>query len=267
MMDGRRILMVDDKSDLSDALSGDLEIHGYLVLHASDATQAVTKVRAILPDLVVLALLTQHMDGLTVLRQIRSQSAVPVIMLSVRGGEDAMVDALHLGADDYLTTPVSPRELLARIESALRRAAQPAAVPPDTLVVDADLTIDFARNRVIRRGSAEALTATEHRLLYHLVTNAGRLMPFEALLTRVWGPECRAEEHYVRLYVSYLRAKIEPDAAHPKYILTEKGLGYRFADLTAHMPVAEDGMRKRREWSTSAAEESLLAAAGRTRPS
>ena len=104
-------------------------------------------------------------------------------------------------------------------------------------MVDADLTIDFARNRVIRRGQEEPLTATEHRVLYHLVSNAGRLMPFEALLTRVWGPEYREQEHYVRLYVSYLRAKIEPDPAHPKYILTEKGLGYRFAALGAHRRV------------------------------
>src|SRR5205807_3103536 len=102
-------------------------------------------------------------------------------------------------------------------------------------------TIDFARNRVILRGAEHRLTATEHRLLYHLVTNAGRLMPFEALLTRVWGPEYREEVHYVRLYVSYLRAKIEPDLAHPRYILTEKGLGYRFAALGAHRRVPWQG--------------------------
>ena len=100
-------------------------------------------------------------------------------------------------------------------------------------MVDADLTINFARNRVSLHGKEEPLTATEHRLLYHLVSNAGRLMPFEALLTRVWGLDYREQEHYVRLYVSYLRAKIEPDPAHPRYILTEKGLGYRFTDLRA----------------------------------
>jgi two-component system KDP operon response regulator KdpE len=152
-------------------------------------------------------------------------------MLTVKGDEDDKVDALRLGADDYVTKPFSQRELAARIASVLRRAAQAGALPQDTIVVDDDLTIDFARNRVIRRGQEATLTATEHRLLYHLVSNAGRLMPFEALLTRVWGPEYRGENHYVRLYVSYLRDKIEPDPAHPRYILTEKGLGYRFADL------------------------------------
>src|ERR671926_160637 len=113
------------------------------------------------------------------------------------------------------------------------RTTLPDLLPQDTIVVDDDLTIDFARNRVIVRGTEEPLTATEHRLLYHLVTNAGRLMPSEILLARVWGPEYREEEHYVRLYVSYLRNKLEPDPAHPRYILTEKGLGYRFVDFRA----------------------------------
>ena len=108
------------------------------------------------------------------------------------------------------------------------RAAGLTGLP---LVIDADLTIDLGRNRVVLRGTEAALTGHEHRLLYHLVSNAGRLMPYEALLARVWGPEYRGEGHYVRLYVSYLRAKIEPDSRHPKYILTEKGLGYRFAEL------------------------------------
>ena len=229
IVDGRRILVVGGEPDLADAVRVFLEMHSYIVLHVADETEALARVRTALPDLVVLAMTMPGMDGLAALGEIRSQSAVPVIMLSAQGGEDDEVRALRLGADYYLTAPVGQRELLARIESALRRAA-----PHEALVVDADLTIDFARNRVIRRGKEESLTATEHRVLYHLVSNAGRLMPFEALLTRVWGPEYREQEHYVRLYVSYLRAKIEPDPAHPKYILTEKGLGYRFTDFDAH---------------------------------
>jgi two-component system KDP operon response regulator KdpE len=208
-------------------------MHGYSVLQAADGQEAVERVRTTLPDLVVLDVMMPVMDGIAALQQIRTLSAVPVIMLTVKGDEDDKVRALRLGADDYVTKPFSQRELLARIESVLRRAAQPTVLPQDTIVVDDDLTIDFARNRVIVRGKEEPLTATEHRLLYHLVTNAGRLMPSEILLARVWGPEYREEEHYVRLYVSYLRGKIEPDPAHPQYILTEKGLGYRFVDVRA----------------------------------
>ena len=233
MADGRRILVVDDEPDLRDAVRVYLEMHGYSVLQAADGQEAVEKVRTTLPDLVVLDVMMPVMDGIAALQQLRTLSAVPVIMLTVKGDEDDKVRALRLGADDYVTKPFSQRELLARIESVLRRAAQPAVLPQDTIVVDDDLTIDFARNRVIVRGQEEPLTATEHRLLYHLVTNAGRLMPSEILLARVWGPEYREEEHYVRLYVSYLRNKIEPDPAHPRYILTEKGLGYRFVDFRA----------------------------------
>jgi two-component system KDP operon response regulator KdpE len=230
MAEGRRILVVDDEPDLRDAVRVYLEMHGYIVLQAADGVEAVDKVRTALPDAMILDVMMPGLDGIEALRQIRAISAVPIIMLTVKGEEDDKVQALRLGADDYVTKPFGQRELLARIESVLRRAAQPAIVPQDVRVIDDDLTIDFARNRVLRRGKEEPLTATEHRLLYHLVSNEGRLMPFETLLARVWGPEYREEEHYVRLYVSYLRAKIEPDPAHPKYILTEKGLGYRFAD-------------------------------------
>jgi two-component system, OmpR family, KDP operon response regulator KdpE len=233
MAEGQRILVVDDEPDLRDAVRVYLEMHGYSVLQAADGQEAVEKVRTTLPNLVVLDVMMPVMDGIAALQQLRTLSAVPVIMLTVKGDEDDKVRALRLGADDYVTKPFSQRELLARIESVLRRAAQPAVLPQDTIVVDEDLTIDFARNRVIVRGKEEPLTATEHRLLYHLVTNAGRLMPSEILLARVWGPEYREEEHYVRLYVSYLRNKIEPDPAHPRYILTEKGLGYRFVDFRA----------------------------------
>jgi two-component system KDP operon response regulator KdpE len=222
MEEGRRILVVDDACDLRIHL----EIHDYIVLQATGAKEALAKVRTALPDLVVLVVMTAGTDGIDILHAVRSLSTVPIIMVAAKGSEDDKVRALRLGADDYVTKPFSRRELLARIESVLRRAG-----PHEALVVDADLTIDFARNRVLRRGQAEPLTATEHRVLYHLVSNAGRLMPFEALLTRVWGPDYREQEHYVRLYVSYLRAKIEPDPAHPRYILTEKGLGYRFNDL------------------------------------
>src|SRR2546423_13104362 len=167
MAEGRRILVVDDEPDLRDAVRVYLEMHGYVVLQAADGEEAMHKVRTALPDLVVLDVMMPVMDGIAALQRIRTLSAVPVIMLTVKGDEDDKVRALRLGADDYVTKPFSQRELLARIESALRRAG-----PHEALAVDADLTIDFARNRVIRRGQQEPLTATEHRLLYHLVSNA-----------------------------------------------------------------------------------------------
>jgi len=231
MIQGARILMAGGELDMGDTIPAYLDTQGYVVLQAGDGAEALTKVRTALPDLVVLDAMISDMEDLSALREIRSLSDVPVIILSDICDEDAKIHALHLGADDYLTKPVSPRELSARIESALRRAGRPALMPLDALVVDDDLTIDFPRNRIVHHGTEEALTATEHRLLYHLVTNAGRLVPYEALLARVWGSEYREEVQYVRLYVRYLRAKLEPDSAHPKYIMTEKGLGYRFADL------------------------------------
>src|SRR5438132_6342561 len=153
MEEGRRVLVVDDECDLRVYL----EMHDYIVLQAAGANETMAKVRTALPDLVVLVVTMPGMDGIDILRAVRSISTVPIIMVTVKGAEDDKVRALRLGADDYVTRPFSQRELLARIESVLRRAA-----PHEALVVDADLTIDFARNRVIRHGQEEPLTATEH---------------------------------------------------------------------------------------------------------
>jgi two-component system KDP operon response regulator KdpE len=151
-------------------------------------------------------------------------------MLTVQGEERDKVRGLRLGADDYMTKPFSQRELAARIAAVLRRAEQPAHVPKTEIVVDEHLRIDFDRNEVWTGEKRVSLTPTEYRLLYHLASNPGRVMTFESLLTKVWGWEYRDEDHYVRLYISYLRQKLEPDPAKPRYILTEKGLGYRFFD-------------------------------------
>ena len=241
---GRRILLIDGDWEMRHEAGTYLEMQGYITLQAADAPAAIASLRTALPDLVLLGMTMPEVDSITVLREIRALFSVPVIVLSVDGDEDQVVQALRLGADDCVARPFSQRELLARIESVLRRAAQAGVVPEDVLVIDEDLTIDFARNRVILHGVARTLTATEHRLLHHLVSNAGRLLPFEALLARVWGPEYREEVHYVRLYVSYLRAKIEPIPARPRYILTEKGLGYRFATLQDRRRAAQLARRE-----------------------
>ncbi len=231
MADQRRILVVDDEPDLVHAVRLYLEMEGYLVLAASNGYEALEKVREKLPDLVVLDVMMPEMDGFETLEKIREVHNVPVIMLTVRGEEADKVRGLQLGADDYVTKPFSQRELLSRIQAVLRRAEMPPLVPKTQVVVDDDLSVDFARNEVVVKGEKVALTPTEHRLLYHLVSNPGRVLTYETLLAKVWGYEYREEAHYVRLYVNYLRQKIEPDPANPKYILTERGLGYRFVDF------------------------------------
>ena len=172
-----------------------------------------------------------EMDGFEALRTIRQFSQVPVIMLTVKGDEDDKVRGLELGADDYVTKPFGPRELSSRIKAVLRRTEMPGMTEQATVKVDDRLQIDFNHRQVIVEGRVIKLRPTEYRLLYHLVNNAGWTMPHETLLAKVWGHEYRDETHYLRLYVTYLRQKIEPDPANPQYILTERGLGYRFVDF------------------------------------
>jgi len=226
----RRVLLVDDEPDLLRAVRLYLEDQGYVVFTAENGREALDQVRTKLPDLVVLDVRMPDLDGFETLERLREGSNVPVIMLTVQGEERDKVRGLRLGADDYVTKPFSQRELAARIAAVLRRAEQPAHVPKTEIVVDDYLRIDFDRNEVWAGDTQVSLTPTEYRLLYHLASNPGRVMTFESLLTKVWGWEYRDEDHYVRLYVSYLRQKLEPDPSKPRYILTEKGLGYRFAD-------------------------------------
>lgn len=225
------ILVVDDEPRIRDLVRMNLEMERYRVLEASDGREALAQLRAHLPDLVVLDVMMPDMDGFETLKAIREVSTVPVIMLTVRQSEQDKIRGLDLGADDYLAKPFSPRELLSRIRALLRRSLMPAPARKTVIVVDPDLKIDFAKHEVIVRGQKVDLRPTEFRLLYHLVNNAGRLLTHETLLSKVWGREYRDEAHYLRLYITYLRQKIEKDPAHPKYILTERGLGYRFKEL------------------------------------
>lgn len=231
MTEQRRILVVDDEPDLVHAVRLYLEMEGYLVFAASNGYEALEKVREKLPDLVVLDVMMPDMDGFETLQKLREVHHVPVIMLTVRGEEADKVRGLQMGADDYVTKPFSQKELLSRIQAVLRRAEMPPMAPKTQMKVDDELILDFARNEVIVRGEPVTLTPTEHRLLYHLVSNPGHVLTYETLLAKVWGYEYREEAHYVRLYVNYLRQKIERDPARPKYILTERGLGYRFVDF------------------------------------
>jgi two-component system KDP operon response regulator KdpE len=227
----RRVLIVDDEPNLVDAIRMYLEMEGYVILTAMSGREAIEKLRDLLPDLIILDVMMPGMDGFETLREIRKASNVPVIMLTARGEEDDKVRGLRLGADDYVAKPFSQRELSTRVQAVLRRAETPPLVAKTTVQVDDDLTIDFSRAEVFLKGQRVQLTPTEYRLLYHLASNPGRVLPYETILSRVWGMEYREEEHYVRLYVNYLRQKIEPDPGKPKYIMTERGLGYRFVDF------------------------------------
>jgi len=151
-------------------------------------------------------------------------------MLTVKGDEEDRIRGLELGADDYITKPFSPRELASRIRAVLRRAEMPSPVSKTSLRIDDRLEIDFRQREVIVEGERIRLRPTEHRLLYHLVNNAGWIMTHEMLLSKVWGYEYREETGLLRLYITYLRKKIEPDPSQPRYILTERGVGYRFVD-------------------------------------
>jgi two-component system KDP operon response regulator KdpE len=231
MEEAKLILVVDDEPRMRRFMRMNLDLEGYRVIEAENGLEAVNRVRDDLPDLVLLDVMMPELDGFEALRLIRETSSVPIIMLTVKGDEDDRVRGLELGADDYVTKPFSPRELASRIKAVLRRTEMPAPAEQSIVKIDDRLQIDFNRRQVLVEGHEIKLRPTEYRLLYHLVNNAGWTLPHETLLAKVWGHEYRDETHYLRLYITYLRQKIEQDPTHPKYILTERGLGYRFVDF------------------------------------
>jgi DNA-binding response OmpR family regulator len=226
-----RILVVDDEKRMVGFIRLNLEQDGFLVIEAFNGTQALDRLRDSLPDLILLDVMMPDMDGFEVLQTIREISAVPVIMLTAKGEENDKVKGLELGADDYVTKPFSPRELVSRVKAVLRRGATLDDDESGRIEVDKRLHMDFGRHEVWVDGELIKLRPTEYRLLYHLVKNAGWVLTHDQVLTKVWGYEYRDEPHYVRLYINYLRKKIEVDPANPKYILTERGVGYRFLDF------------------------------------
>jgi len=223
------VLVVDDEQRIIRFVRLHMEMKGARVIEANDGATALEKVREQLPDLVVLDVMMPGMDGFETLRALRAFSDVPVIMLTVQAEEADRVRGLDLGADDYIGKPFSPAELVSRAQAVLRRVQTPA--DRRVVVVDDDLQIDFGAREAIARGKRVKLRPTEWRLLYHLVQNAGWLLSHDAILSKVWGPEYVGQDNYVRLYVTYLRKKIEPDPSTPRYILTERGMGYRFVDF------------------------------------
>ncbi len=225
-----RILVVDDERRMVGFIRLNLEQDGFEVIEAYNGTEALDRLRDSLPDLILLDVMMPDIDGFEVLRTIREISQVPVIMLTAKGEEDDKVRGLELGADDYVTKPFSPRELVSRVKAVLRRGSSFEEGDQGVIEMDDRLKIDFGRREVWVDDELVKLRPTEYRLLYHLVQNAGWVLTHDQILTKVWGYEYRDEPHYVRLYINYLRKKIEEDPANPKYILTERGVGYRFID-------------------------------------
>lgn len=226
----RLILVVDDEERMLRFIRLNLEHDGFLVIQATRGMQALDVLRQEMPDLVLLDVMMPDLDGFEVLRMIREAYSVPVIMLTAKGEEDDRIYGLELGADDYITKPFSPRELVSRVKAVLRRTESSGVPSKDLIEVDDRLKIDFGRREIWVEGKLVQLRPTEYRLLFHLVQNAGWVLTYDQLLTKVWGYEYRDEPHYVRLYVNYLRQKLEENPSEPKYILTERGVGYRFVD-------------------------------------
>ncbi len=221
------VLIADDDLQLLDLVTLNLELEGYGVLRASDGRQALERFERHHPDLVLLDVMMPRMSGFAVCHQVRACSTVPIIIITARGQEQEKVRGLDLGADDYLVKPFSVGELLARVRAALRRTRlMEDERALRTAMTLGDLTIDFGQQLVLLSGRKVALTPTEYRLLADLARHAGRIVPQDLLLERVWGQEYVGEHHMLQVNMNRLRHKLEVDPAHPRYLLTEAGVGY-----------------------------------------
>jgi two-component system KDP operon response regulator KdpE len=218
-----RILLVDDEPQLLRALSINLRARGYDVVTAPDGGTALQAAAKALPDLVVLDLGLPDLDGVDVVRGLRGWSRMPIVVLSARDTQRDKVAALDAGADDYIT------KLLARVRAALRRSSTSDSGP---VVTTRDFVVDLAAKTVTRDGAEVRLTPTEWHILEVLIRNSGKLVGQRQLLQEVWGPAYGTETNYLRVYLAQLRRKLEPDPAHPRYLQTEPGLGYRFTSGT-----------------------------------
>jgi len=230
-----KFLIIDDDKSIVEAVTiglqfqwQDAETHT-----ASDGEEGLEKFFDLSPDVTLLDINMPKMSGFEVLQRIRELSDAPVLMLTARGDEMSKVKGLEMGADDYLVKPFSHLELFARIKAILRRAEMPAPISAAPSFVSGDVTVNFDSREVTVQGEPVKLTPTEYKLLYQLVRNAGRVMPFDTLLSKVWGDEYRGDMDYLKTYISRLRKKIGDDPENSRYILTERSVGYRFARLPA----------------------------------
>jgi DNA-binding response OmpR family regulator len=224
-----KVLIVDDEPDVRSLVRSALQ-YARVPLDAIEAENAEEALRAVTsaqPDIMILDLALPARDGFSLLEELRKTSDLPVIVLTARGLENDKIRGLELGADDYMTKPFSPRELLARIETVLRRTTRSGGDAKRGVIEAGDLRIDIGGRRVFLSGEEVRLTRTEFDLLAELASRRGEALTHEALLEKVWGPEYRGENHYLKVYIGRLRDKLEDDAAQPRLIVNVRGVGYR----------------------------------------
>jgi len=229
MADPPTILVVDDEQSYRDALSVALEREGFIVETAADGVEAIARFEASRPSLVLLDVMLPQMSGVDVCRELRTRSQVPIIMVTARNAEIDAVVGLEVGADDYVTKPFRLRELVARVRAALRRAPTNGSDTPSIDLLEVgEVRLDVARHEVFVRGDLVALPLKEFELLELLLLNAGRVLTRDVLIDRVWGPNYYGDTKTLDVHVKRLRAKIEPDPAHPAHLVTVRGVGYRY---------------------------------------
>ncbi|MGV3525350.1 MAG: response regulator [Candidatus Sericytochromatia bacterium] len=226
-----RILIIEDDKPILNFLKSSLLNKGYKVTAVESGEEGLSQAAQNVPDMIITDLGLPDMDGLEVVSRLREWTDLPIIILSAREKEKDKVEALDRGADDYLTKPFGLNELLARIRVSLRHATRiKGASPEKTEYSVGDLRIDLAARRIFKANEEIHLTAIEYKLLSTMVRHMGKVLTQRYLLNEVWGPECVEHPQYLRVYMASLRRKLEEDTAHPKYIITEQGIGYRFAD-------------------------------------
>jgi two-component system KDP operon response regulator KdpE len=224
------VLVVDDEKPLRDFVRRNLEVRGYKVLTASNGLEALAIFKNENVQLVIMDIMMPHMDGLETTRRIRQDSPVPIIILTAMGEEADKVRAFDLGADDYLTKPFGVGELLGRVKAVLRRSNWDQLLISDERISRGEIVVDMARHEVTLHGKSADLTPIEFNLLVYLMRHAGKVLSHRDILQNVWGHEYGNEVEYLRVYMGHLRQKVETDPLKPKYILTERGIGYRFGE-------------------------------------
>jgi two-component system, OmpR family, KDP operon response regulator KdpE len=253
---GLRILLVDDESAIRRALRPPLLELGFQVVEASRGEEALQQLRAGVFDVVLLDINMPGIGGLETLRRVRAFAArLPILMVTVRDGEEEKVEALESGADDYITKPFSTRELIARIRAAVRRVQTPAVAEDEPIEIG-EIRLIPGRRAVTKRGQPVHLTRKEYDILHYLMTHAGRVVTYSKLLTAVWGDACREEVEYLRTFIRLLRKKICDDPSSPTYLLTDVYVGYRFVDAQMFAEEAMQGTPK--SYGTEESPESLL---------
>lgn len=228
-----KVLLIEDEQNISNFISAILNANGYDVLVARTGMMADSMISSHCPDIIILDLGLPDMDGMTILKKVRSWSKVPIVVVSARSHEKDKVDALDAGADDYLTKPFGTEELLARIRAAVRHTRTPVgseSVANTGIFKTGDLTIDYAKHRVYIAGRDAMLTQNEYKLVSLLGLHAGKVLTYDYLIRELWGPSAKSDNQILRVNMANIRRKIEKNPAQPVYIFTEVGVGYRMAE-------------------------------------